>query len=134
MTELGVVQKVKKSLAYVEIKRTSKCEGCKACAFGDNMAIVLPSLMECPCAPGDTVVLKMPEQSFAGASLVLFLLPLALFFVGLFSGLALGPYFMLLFAVVFLAIGIGFSVLIDRALRKNPKYVPVVTDRIFIDN
>ena len=130
MTELGTVIKVKKGLAYVEIKRTAKCDGCKACAFGNNMSVVLPSLVERECAAGDTVVLKMPESSFAGASLILFLLPLALFFVGLLSGFMLGPYFMLLFGIIFLALGVALAVLFDRLLRRNPKYMPVVTEKI----
>lgn len=130
MFEQGTVKKVKKNIAYVEIKRTAKCDGCKACAFGNSLSIVLPSLMETACGPGDSVVLKMPEGSFAGASLLLFLLPLALFFAGLLSGIALGELYMLLFAFTFAGAGVCLSIVADRLLRFNPKYLPVVTDRI----
>ena len=133
MYEQGIVKKIKNCLAYVEIQKKPQCNGCRICMFGDETSIVLPSFMETECKIGDTVVLKMPEHPITGASLLLFLLPLALFFAGLLTGFPLGEWFMLFFGLVFAAAGVCISFVVDWLLRFNPKYIPVVTDKILIE-
>jgi sigma-E factor negative regulatory protein RseC len=134
MIEEGVVEKVKNNLAFVRIEKSAKCEGCKACAFGGKRQLTLPCVTEVPCAANDRVLLRMPEGSFAGASLLLFLVPLVCLLIGFMIGAALGELYMLLIGFGLAIIGAGVSVLVDRARRHNPKYVPVVFEKILSGN
>jgi positive regulator of sigma E activity len=130
MLEQGIVKKVKHNLAFVEIRRLEKCDGCKLCAFGGNKSVVWPSIMKTECRPGDSVILEMPQKTMAGSSVLLFLLPLALFSLGLVAGMFLSELFMVLFGFIFALSGAVISFCAERAVRLNPKYAPVVVGRL----
>ena len=134
MLEKCTVQRIKGNHAYIELIRTPKCDGCKACAFHGKDKIVLPAIKDCECAAGDTVIVEMPEKQFVFAPLLLFGLPLVCFLIGLMAGrFAGGELLMVLLGFAFAALGYLIAVFADKTLKNNRKYMPIVVERIYFD-
>lgn len=134
MLEKCRVNRVKGNHAYIELVRNPKCDGCKACAFYGQDKIVLPAIKGCECEAGDTVVVEMPEKQYILAPLLLFGFPLICFLIGLLIGTAVGgELIMVLFGFAFAALGYSVAVLVDKTIKNNPKFMPIVVERIYFD-
>jgi sigma-E factor negative regulatory protein RseC len=93
--EEAYVAEVAQGRVWIEKNRKSACSGCaEACPsavagglFGDQR---VRWQVECGLAlrPGDKVLVGVAEEALAGASLLIYLLPL----LGLFAGALLGKY------------------------------------------
>ncbi|MDR2201699.1 MAG: SoxR reducing system RseC family protein [Clostridiales bacterium] len=128
MTETALVKKVKDGRAYIELNRSYRCGECNACAFGDSGKITMPALMDADCKPDDTVIVEMPQSVYAWAPVLLFAVPLACFLVGLLVGKILsGELLMILLGFGFAAFGFTGAVIADSFIRRDRRYMPVVT-------
>lgn len=130
IVENCTVVKKDKNLIYVKLVAENKCNGCKACAFGRKNAQVLPAYSDINCNNGDNVIVEMPQKQISGAAFITYLIPLLTFLLGLIAGIPLNEGFMLLFAVIFLAIGLLAVHFIDKLFLKNKKYLPKIIEII----
>lgn len=93
MTQNGVVTRIlDKGRALVAVERTTacggNCGGCETCVFDSRLLIEADNLI---CArPGEKVVLESETKRVLGAALLIYMLPVALFFIGYAAGAAAG--------------------------------------------
>lgn len=124
--ECGEVYAHKKSVYYVKLTKSAKCEGCKACGFGRKNHIVLPAHSQVDCCVGDTVFVAMPERDIKGSYVFLYLIPLLFVFVGLLIPYGHGELWMLCGGGIGLAAGVATAYLAERLFRKRGKYLPTI--------
>lgn len=127
MTEKGTVKKKKRGIAYVQIARTEKCDGCKACAFGKNGTITMPALCDAKVSVGDVVNVEMPQKQAGAVALLIYALPLILLTVGALIGLVGEWWLQCTLAAAGLALGLICIVPIERRYRKSSGAMPIVT-------
>ena len=93
MTQNGTVTKLlDKGRAMVAVERSTACGGhcggCEACVFDSCLTVEADNAI---CArPGERVVLESETKRVLGAALLVYMLPVALFFLGFGVGAALG--------------------------------------------
>lgn len=126
MTEVCTVKKVKRDIAYVEIKRTEKCAGCNCCAFNNKNALVVPAKCDKKVSPGQSVIVEMPTRDVGAVNLLIYAIPLALILVGALIGLVGEWWLQLTLAAAGLVLGLLCAWLIDGAYRKKQGVLPVV--------
>lgn len=92
MTQNGTVTKLlDNGRAAVAVERSTacggNCGGCEACVFDSHLFVEAENAI---CAkPGERVVLESETKHVLGAVLLVYMLPVALFFAGLGLGVAL---------------------------------------------
>lgn len=116
-----VIRLVDGQTAMVAVKRKSACSGdchtCHGCPHPDE-TVVVPAENRLGAAAGDDVVVSSSTRQVLRLAMMLYLMPLALFFLGYFQAgggegrrLAVGG---LLFAA-----GIGLCVLVSRRMART---------------
>ncbi len=126
MLEQCTVKKIKRDIAYVEIRRSDKCDGCKICAFNKRNSITVPALCDMPVEVGQTVTVEMPTKSVGSAALLIYALPLLGILIGAIIGLCGEWWLQLIIAAVGMALGLVLVVPIERMYRKKSGVLPVV--------
>ncbi len=126
MLEQCTVKKVKKSVAYIELNRSEKCEGCKICSFNRKKTITVPALCDYRVAAGDTVTVEMPTKSVGAASLLIYALPILLMAIGAVIGLAGSVWLQAGLCGAGLALGLIAAFVIDRIYRRKRGVLPRV--------
>lgn len=92
MTQNGVVTGLlDQGRALVSVERSTacggNCGGCEACVFDSKLLVEAENAI---CArPGERVVLESETKRVLGAALLVYMLPVALFFIGYAVGAAL---------------------------------------------
>ena len=87
MEEIGIVKEKAGNKLIVEIERNSHCAGCGMCAAsagGQNLIEVDDD--NSGALAGEKVVLSLPGSDILKASLLTYLMPLSLFFLGIMLG------------------------------------------------
>ncbi|MBD5132257.1 MAG: SoxR reducing system RseC family protein [Clostridiales bacterium] len=126
MIEQCVVKKVKRGLAFVEVKRSDKCEGCKLCAFNKQNVMVVPALCSEQVAAGDVVTVQMPTKPVGAVALLIYALPLLGIVIGALIGLVGSWQLQLGLAAAGLVVGLAAIVPLERLYRKKSGVMPVV--------
>lgn len=86
MIESGIVKKIEKNIAWVNIMKGEQCAGCTACkTFGEGK-FELVALNEPGAKPGDKVEIEINPQQVVKYSTILFLLPVLSLIIGYFLG------------------------------------------------
>jgi sigma-E factor negative regulatory protein RseC len=143
--ETGVVVALSGGLADVETRRQGACGSCSANgACGTSLLarylgrrpLVLRALNRAGAAPGDSVIVGVPEEGLVTASLAAYLVPL----LGLMAGGALGQSWgeglgagaggSILGALLGLGLGLGWLSRFNRAHAQDPRYQAVVLRRV----
>lgn len=93
MTQNGVVTRLLDAgRAEVTVERGTACgghcDGCETCLYASRL--VVSAQNEIYAQPGDRVVLESGTKSIMGAALLVYMLPLALFFAGYAAGACCG--------------------------------------------
>lgn len=131
MTERCVIKKVKRGLAYIEITRNEKCDGCKMCSFNNKKSIVVPAVCKIPVEIGREAVAEMPTRAVGAASLLVYALPILFIALGALVGYACGKWWLQpILAAVGLVSGLICAVVIDRAYRRRSGVLPTVLEMI----
>lgn len=120
----GKVVRVKRSIAYVEIVRSSACEGCKACALASKKVMTLPAANDIGAKPQDKVLVSLAPQKPLVATLMLFLLPLVLMIIALVitSTVVQSELMLALYAFSGLTVGLIIAFVFDK-FYYSKKYV-----------
>lgn len=93
MTQNGIVTKLLgEGLAQVAVTRTTacggRCGGCEACVYDSRLLVEAENVI---CArPGERVELESETSRMVGAALLVYMLPILLFFAGYAAGALLG--------------------------------------------
>jgi len=119
MTQNGVVTKLlDRGRAMVAVERTTacggNCGGCEACVFDARLFVEAENAI---CAkPGEQVVLESETKRVLGAAALVYLLPVAMFFLGYAVGAALSltQGLCALTSLLGAAAGGGLAVLLGR--------------------
>jgi len=93
--EEGTVFKVKDIKAWVRVKRSEMCEGCrsqKTChSLSDNMDVESEAVNTAAAKIGDRVLLKIESGSLLKISFVLYMIPVFALVIGALLGHKIGP-------------------------------------------
>lgn len=141
--ETGVVVAVAGDLVEVETRRQGACGSCSATgACGTSLLarylgrkpLVLRALNRAGAAPGDTVIVGVPEDGLVSASLAAYLVPLLGLMAGGMAGQALlpagGDAATTLGGLAGLALGLVWFGRFGRLHTQDPRYLAVVLRRI----
>ena len=119
MTQNGIVTKLlDRNQAEVAVERGTACgghcDGCETCIYDTKLLITAENAVY--ARPGDRVVLESGTKGIFGAALLVYMLPLALFFIGYIAASAVGlrEGFCALSSILGAAAGGGLVVLIGR--------------------
>lgn len=119
MTQNGVVTKLlDKGRAEVSVERGTACgghcDGCETCVYATRLLIHAENAVY--AAPGDRVILESESRSIMGAALLVYMLPVILFFAGYAVGAlcGLGQGACVLTSLAGLAIGGALAVFFGR--------------------
>ena len=93
MTQNGVVTKLlDRGRAEVSVERGTACgghcDGCETCIYASRLLVNAENAVF--AKPGDRVVLESGTGGVIGAAMLVYMLPLALFFAGYAAGAAFG--------------------------------------------
>lgn len=127
MTQTAVVTEVIGSKARIQVKRVSACaHDCSKCGGGCSemmKSAPVSVLAKNPLGakPGDKVIVASDSGSILGAAVVVYLLPILLFFVGYFAAqaAALAEGGCLAVGGVCFVLALGIIVLYDRLVKKR---------------
>lgn len=127
MTEICTVVRDNGKTAVIELVRTSKCDGCNACAFNKRNSLRMPAVKDVDCKAGDVVAVTMPEAEIRSAPLFLFVIPILLTLAAVLISRTFAPWAQAVLIVGFLAFGIVILFVVDKLFRRQRKYMPVIT-------
>ncbi len=123
MTQNGVVTKLlEHNRAEVAVERGTACgghcDGCETCIYSATLRIAAENAVY--AKPGDRVVLESGTGSIMGAAFLVYMLPLALFFLGYALGALCGlsQGLRVLTSLVGAAVGAALVVFLGRRRRE----------------
>lgn len=119
MKQNGVVTKLlDKGRAEVSVERGTACgghcDGCETCVYASRLLVKAENTVY--AGPGDRVILESEAKSIMGAALLVYMLPILLFFAGYAIGAAcgLGQGLCILTSLGGLLLGAGAAVIAGR--------------------
>lgn len=119
MTQNGIVTKLlDRGRAQVSVERGTACgghcDGCETCVYAARLLVDAENAVH--AVPGDRVILESGTRTILGAALLVYMLPLALFFIGYGVGAAcgLGQGLCILLSLAGAVLGGGLTVLLGR--------------------
>lgn len=134
-----VIRPLRPGYVEVKIRRASACASahncgsCDHCSFMENAPEILVEAENiCGARPGDTVTVESATGKVLGAAAVLYLVPLALFFLGYFLGSGMG--WSESTAIVLGGIGFGAGLLIALMLDRYRKKCTLSVRVIAVEN
>lgn len=104
---------------------SGECHKCSGCGAAQE-ALLLTAENPIGARPGDTVLLTADSAPVLAGAAVLYLLPLALFFLGYFAGAVLWKAGALAGGVAFM-LGIAACILYDRRVAKKKQTIYTIT-------
>jgi sigma-E factor negative regulatory protein RseC len=141
--ETGAVLSIEGDFAEVETRRQGACGSCAASgACGTSLLagyfgrrpLVLRALNRAGAAPGDAVIVGVPEGGLMRASVVAYLIPLLGLMAGGITGQMLAPaageVATTLGGLAGLAVGLGWFGRFGRKHGRDPRYQAVVLRRV----
>lgn len=134
MTQEALVQNVyQNGTAKILINRQTACghdcSKCAGCTFAESQKLLVDAVNQAGAKPGDLVLVETETKSVLGAAVLLYLVPIILFFVGYGICSAVGLSYVLscVMGGVGFAIGLIVAILSSRILKKNRKLESVIT-------
>jgi len=85
MTEHGLVIDTYEQIAHVKVEKSKNCEGCNACSVGQGRTMVAEVDNPINAKKGDSVLIEVSDKQAIKAGLLVFGLPLAALFFGVFG-------------------------------------------------
>ena len=139
MLESGSVVGFQGANARVLIKRTSACGKCTACGMLKNMSeliVDVPNVLG--AREGDRVRVEFSERMSLVSTLIAYMIPLAMLFIGVFLGYYIGKgYFPTVnpemiaacVGIAFTLLSFGIIKLMDPAIKKRIQFKMVSIER-----
>lgn len=134
MYETGIIKEINGDDAVIMLIRTDACKGCSGCLIssdGKSMLLTVKSISG--ASAGDRVTIELNSRQFLLSSFIVLLLPILMFFTGVFTGSRFLHLFFasldeniagLIAGLVFLLISIVVVYLIERRRTKKSAFMP----------
>lgn len=140
----AVVVKIEDSVAFVQAQRKSSCSGCSESSCGTSVladffgqkAPLYRARNEVGAKVGDRVVIGLEESALFKGTLLLYMLPLLLLFLGAISGSALAATedardgYSVAGAAIGLAAGFFWLKILSAKIGAGGKFQPVILSRV----
>lgn len=125
MAEKGKVIALKDNgkTAVISFMRTEACANCKQCMAGfqeSEMILEVPNNRG--AQTGNIVYIEIPENGFFTASLIMYVIPLALMLLGFFGGAYLAPLLGVSKDLLAFGLGVAMLALSFFIIRANENY------------
>lgn len=137
MSETGIVVGLHGDQAIVEMEASKECESCGACRYTSTGRMVAPVHNTLDAKIGDTVRIDIEPRMVVEAALIVYVLPLAMFFTGYlifsFAGGALGfgaESTGIIGGLAFLVLSFLVVSRVDRAAGVSRRFEPKMYDII----
>jgi positive regulator of sigma E activity len=85
MTERGLVVDTDEQIAHVKVEKSGDCGGCNACSIGKDRTMIAEVENPINAKKGDSVLIEVNDKQAIKAGLLVFGLPLAALFLGVFG-------------------------------------------------
>ena len=127
MTQTGVVKKIlDKGMADVAVERVtacSHCSGCGECIYGKEIHVEAENRIF--AQPGERVVLESKTTTILGVTLLVYMLPVVMLFVGYAIGAALhlDQQQCIIASAIAIAIGVIASTELGKRYKKIDYYI-----------
>lgn len=137
MTEQGRIIKTEGNIATVRLLRSSACGNCGMCGMTEeqkHIDIDLPNSLK--AVEGDTVKIEINEKASFKATLIVYLIPLAVAIVGMLVGYLCGLVDWILAIIFIVGLSGGFTAvrLIDKKYSKKLDLIPKMIEIIKENN
>jgi len=132
MAEYGTVQKVDGDYVELALTRSEACKHCNACLPSlTDKTMILRAKNECGARTGQFVRVRVTQQGFLSAVVLLYAIPAVLFILSvvIFSALNLNDWFVLGISAVVVAVAWLIIHFISKKLNMN-LYMPVAEEII----
>jgi len=134
MEEAGRVVRLIGGRAEVDVEARGECEHCSAhgiCNWNGNKLRRVLAVNKAGAAAGDHVLLAVEEGTGAKTNMIVFGIPVVLMLGGaLAGGLLISDKWAAILSGVGLALGLGIVKIIDMAVARSGRSLPVVLRRI----
>lgn len=136
MKEVGVVHKIKGSMATIRFERKTACENCNMCLKPkEEMYVELKLKNSLNAKVGDKVEVTMGQRAVLTASFIVYMLPLLLMAIVIVCTYQLEVWVSLVASLGSMVIGFICVSLIDKLIiRKKVDYLPSMSEIITEEN
>lgn len=136
MKEVGVVHKIKGSMATIRFERKTACENCNMCLKPkEEMYVELKLKNSLNAKVGDKVEVTMGQRAVLTASFIVYMLPLLLMAIVIVCTYQLEVWVSLVASLGSMVIGFICVSLIDKLIiRKKADYLPLMSAIITEEN
>ncbi len=136
MKEVGVVHKIKGSMATIRFERKTACENCNMCLKPkEEMYVELKVKNSLNAKVGDKVEVTMGQRAVLTASFIVYMLPLLLMAIVIVCTYQLEVWVSLVASLGSMVIGFICVSLIDKLIiRKKADYLPSMSEIITEEN
>lgn len=136
MKEVGVVHKIKGSMATIRFERKTACENCNMCLKPkEEMYVELKLKNSLNAKVGDKVEVTMGQRAVLTASFIVYMLPLLLMAIVIVCTYQLEVWVSLVASLGSMVVGFICVSLIDKLIiRKKADYLPSMSEIITEEN
>ena len=136
MKEVGVVHKIKGSMATIRFERKTACENCNMCLKPkEEMYVELKLKNSLNAKVGDKVEVTMGQRAVLTASFIVYMLPLLLMAIVIVCTYQLEVWVSLVASLGSMVVGFICISLIDKLIiRKKADYLPLMSAIITEEN
>ena len=136
MKEVGVVHKIKGSMATIRFERKTACENCNMCLKPkEEMYVELKLKNSLNAKVGDKVEVTMGQRAVLTASFIVYMLPLLLMAIVIACTYQLEVWVSLVASLGSMVVGFICVSLIDKLIiRKKADYLPSMSEIITEEN
>ena len=136
MKEVGVVHKIKGSMATIRFERKTACENCNMCLKPkEEMYVELKLKNSLNAKVGDKVEVTMGQRAVLTASFIVYMLPLLLMAIVIVCTYQLEVWVSLVASLGSMVVGFICVSLIDKLIiRKKADYLPLMSAIIAEEN
>lgn len=136
MKEVGVVHKIKGSMATIRFERKTACENCNMCLKPkEEMYVELKLKNSLNAKVGDKVEVTMGQRAVLTASFIVYMLPLLLMAIVIVCTYQLEVWVSLVVSLGSMVVGFICVSLIDKLIiRKKADYLPSMSEIITEEN
>ena len=136
MKEVGVVHKIKGSMATIRFERKTACENCNMCLKPkEEMYVELKLKNSLNAKVGDKVEVTMGQRAVLTASFIVYMLPLLLMAIVIVCTYQLEVWVSLVASLGSMVVGFICVSLIDKLIiRKKVDYLPSMSEIITEEN
>lgn len=125
MLQTGIVKKISKNAAEIEITRSSACgDSCASCGLCPGRTASVEASNGVGAKIGDTVIIDMADKNVIGAAFLVYIVPVIILIIGYFAGEAIFNSETSGIITGFLLMALTFTAIIFTDKKRKSKYTP----------